>query len=61
MPVKAMAMTVVGEKAKHQVVPMSPCVCHTPAAPSPIPIPYPIFADAGSLTEKCDRIKIEGK
>jgi hypothetical protein len=61
MTVKAMSMEVVCEKSKHQIAPGSPNVCLTPAAPSPLPMPYPIKSDSGTLTVKCDRIRIEKK
>ncbi|AKF86415.1 DUF4150 domain-containing protein [Myxococcus sp. MISCRS1] len=61
MSVTALGMTVVGEKSKHTVVPMAPNMCHTPAAPSPLPMPYPITGDSGSLSVKCSNIEIESK
>lgn len=61
MSVKAMSMNVACEKAGHNVPPMGPNVCLTPAAPSPLPIPYPLVSHCRKLTRKCDRIRIEGK
>jgi hypothetical protein len=42
---------------------MNPSVCITPAAPSPVPVPYPILTPDGTATLKDDtrRVKIGGK
>lgn len=61
MSVKAMGMSIVSEATSHQVTPMAPNFCFTPAAPSPLPMPYPILGDSSSLSVKCDRTKIENK
>jgi hypothetical protein len=36
------------ESSGHQVVYQAPSVCITPAAPSPIPVPYPIVTPDGT-------------
>ena len=44
--VTALMMDVITEKSGHQVVPMAVSVCTTPAAPSPLPIPYPVLGNS---------------
>ncbi len=61
MGVTAIGMDVACEASAHQVVPMAPSVCTTPAAPSPIPIPYPVLGTTTSLDPGCEDTKIEGK
>jgi hypothetical protein len=61
MGVTACAMDVCCESSMHQVVPMAPSVCTTPAAPSPLPIPYPVMGTTSSLDPGCEDTKIEGK
>ncbi len=61
MGVTAIGMDVACEASAHQVVPMAPNVCITPAAPSPLPIPYPILGSTSSLDPGCEDTKIEGK
>jgi uncharacterized Zn-binding protein involved in type VI secretion len=63
MPVFADSLEVAGESTGHQVVYMSPSVCITPAAPSPLPVPYPILTADGTGTLKDDtrRVKLGGK
>jgi RHS repeat-associated protein len=39
--VTALGMDVITEKSGHVVAPIAPSVCLTPAAPSPLPVPYP--------------------
>jgi hypothetical protein len=58
MSVIANNMDVAGESTGHQIVYMPPSVCITPAAPSPIPIPYPIFTPAGMKNLKDDAGKV---
>ena len=48
MSVVANGLEVAGGATGHQVVLMAPSVCITPAAPSPIPIPYPLFIPTGT-------------
>jgi hypothetical protein len=52
MSVVANNMDVAAESTGHTVVYMAPSVCITPAAPSPIPVPYPIMTPEG--TKKLD-------
>ena len=61
MGVTAIGMDVCSESSSHQVVPMAPNVCITPAAPSPLPIPYPIMGSTSSLDPGCEDTKIESK
>lgn len=61
MPVTAMNMEVASESSGHQVVPMAPNVCMTPAAPAPLPMPYPLMGDTSKVALKCSNIQIEGK
>jgi len=62
MSVTANNMDVAAESSGHSIVYMAPSVCITPAAPSPLPIPYPIVTPTG--TKSCDddtrSVKIEG-
>lgn len=39
--VTALGMDTITEKSGHQMTGMAVSVCLTPAAPSPLPIPYP--------------------
>ena len=63
MSVIANYREVAGESTGHTVIYMNPSVCITPAAPSPVPIPYPVFTATG--TQKLDgdtrKVKIGGK
>ncbi|MBK6528988.1 MAG: DUF4150 domain-containing protein [Deltaproteobacteria bacterium] len=61
MSVTALMMEVVCENSAHQVTGVVPCMCFTPAAPSPLPMPYPLMGSSSSLAEKCARIEIHGK
>jgi hypothetical protein len=61
MGVTAISMDVCSEDSSHGVVPLAPNVCITPAAPSPLPIPYPIGGDTSSLDPGCDNVHVEGK
>ncbi len=63
MSVVANNREVAGESTGHKIVYMSPSVCITPAAPSPLPIPYPIMTPAGtgSLDGDTRKVKIGGK
>ncbi len=60
MGVTAVGMDVACEASSHQAVPLAPNVCITPAAPSPLPIPYPILGTTSSLDPGCEDTKIEG-
>jgi hypothetical protein len=61
MSVAAMGMEVVSEDSGHQVVPCAPNVCITPAAPSPLPLPYPITGSSSSLDPGTENVKISNK
>jgi hypothetical protein len=61
MGVTALGMDVCCEASGHQVTPIMPNVCITPAAPSPLPIPYPIMGTTSSLDPGCEDTRIEGK
>lgn len=63
MSVVANNRDVAGEASGHQVVYMNPSVCITPAAPSPIPVPYPILTGAGTgdLKDDTRKVKMGGK
>lgn len=63
MSVNANFREVAGESTGHVIVYLNPSVCLTPAAPSPVPIPYPIFTPAGSgkLDDDTRKVFIGGK
>ena len=63
MGVVANTRDVAGEASGHKVVYMAPSVCITPAAPSPIPVPYPIMTPAGtgSLDDDARKVMMDGK
>jgi hypothetical protein len=54
MSVTATLMDCITEKSGHQMVPCAVSVCTTPAAPSPVPIPYPVVANSA------EGVKING-
>lgn len=57
----AAGLTVASEESSLGFVPMAPNVCLTPAAPSPIPVPYPILGDTSQLSVGCESILHNGK
>ncbi|WP_044251871.1 PAAR-like domain-containing protein [Chondromyces apiculatus] len=58
--VTALYMDTITDKSGHQQVGMAVSVCLTPAAPAPLPIPYPTFGSvAEGITDPCIRTKIE--
>ncbi len=63
MSVTANFMDIAAESTGHQIVYMAPSVCITPAAPSPLPIPYPILTASGTHSTDDDTrsVKIGGK
>ena len=61
MSVTALNMDAACENSNHVVTPLAPNVCTTPAAPSPLPIPYPIMGTTSQLDPGCEDTKIEGK
>jgi Domain of unknown function (DUF4150) len=58
MTVIANNLEVAGESTGHQVVYMNPSVCITPAAPSPLPMPYPILTGSGTSNLNSDTRKV---
>ncbi|WP_438003268.1 PAAR-like domain-containing protein [Sorangium sp. So ce321] len=59
--VTALHMDTITEKSGHQMTGMAVSVCLTPAAPSPLPIPYPTMGTvAEGVIDPCMRTKIEG-
>src|SRR5690348_13772031 len=59
--VTALHMDTITEKSGHQMTGMAVSVCLTPAAPSPLPIPYPTMGSvAEGIIDPCMRTKIEG-
>ncbi len=52
---EAVGQDMATEKSKHTVMGMAPNMCITPAAPSPLPMPYPINGDTGMLAEGTDK------
>ncbi len=59
--VTALMMDTITEKSGHSFVPNAVSVCITPAAPSPLPIPYPVFGMAANgITDPPMRTKING-
>ncbi|WP_437604057.1 DUF4150 domain-containing protein [Sorangium sp. So ce590] len=59
--VTALHLNTVTGKSGHQMTGMAVSVCLTPAAPSPLPIPYPTMGTvAEGIIDPCMRTKIEG-
>src|SRR5687768_10254056 len=59
--VTALMMDPITDKSGHQMTGLAVSVCLTPAAPSPLPIPYPTMGTvAEGVTDECLRTKIEG-
>jgi len=59
--VTALFLDTITEKSGHQMIGMAVSVCLTPAAPTPLPIPYPTFGTTlEGITDPCMRTKIEG-
>jgi|SRR5215471_2080100 len=61
MGTTAMNMDIVTEASGHNVVPMAPNMCITPAAPSPLPMPYPITGSSSSLDPGTENTKESDK
>jgi RHS repeat-associated protein len=60
--VTALMMDVITEASGHNVVPNAVSVCLTPAAPSPLPIPYPVMASSvEGITDPPMRTKVSGE
>ena len=51
MGVTAVMMDCITEKSGHTMAPCAVSVCTTPAAPSPLPIPYPPVASSAEGTK----------
>ena len=59
--VTALYLDTITDKSGHQMTGMAVSVCLTPAAPSPLPIPYPTMGTvAEGIIDPCMRTKIEG-
>ncbi len=59
--VTAVCMDCITKKSGHSAVGMAVSVCTTPAAPSPLPIPYPVQGTASEgITDPCMRTKFGG-
>ena len=59
--VTACMMDVITEKSGHSMTGLAVSVCLTPAAPSPLPIPYPTMATVSEgVIDECLRTKIDG-
>jgi RHS repeat-associated protein len=59
--VTAVMMDVITEKSGHSVTPLAVSVCTTPAAPSPLPIPYPVVASSiEGIADEPMRTRING-
>jgi hypothetical protein len=61
MGTTAMSMDIATEDSGHQVVPMAPNVCITPAAPSPLPLPYPIMGTSANLDPGTEKVQESSK
>jgi uncharacterized Zn-binding protein involved in type VI secretion len=63
MSVIANNKDVASESTGHTVIYTAPSVCITPAAPSPIPVPYPIMTPEGTkkLDDDTRSVKIGSK
>jgi hypothetical protein len=59
--VTAVHMDVITKASGHVMTPCAVSVCTTPAAPSPLPIPYPVVGNAGEgVKDAPSRTKING-
>src|SRR4029079_10543721 len=59
--VTILGMDAITEKSGHSIVPMAVSVCTTPAAPSPLPIPYPVVGSSiEGIVEPPLRTKVNG-
>jgi len=54
-------MEVVCQESGHQVTPLAPNMCITPAAPSPLPLPYPLTGTSAQLDPGTEKVKIGGQ
>jgi len=61
MGVTAVMMDCATENSSHQMAPCAVSVCTTPAAPSPLPIPYPVIGNTAEGSKDAPvRTKIGG-
>jgi RHS repeat-associated protein len=59
--VTALGMDVITEKSGHTIAPIAPSVCTTPAAPAPLPVPYPpVGSSCEGIAGAPSRTKIGG-
>ncbi|AKT37022.1 PAAR-like domain-containing protein [Chondromyces crocatus] len=59
--VTAYYLDTITDRSGHTMAGFAVSVCLTPAAPAPLPIPYPTFGNtAEGITDPCMRTKIEG-
>lgn len=59
--VTAVNMDAISEKSGHVMTPCAVSVCTTPAAPSPIPVPYPVMGNSTEgAKDPASRTKING-
>ena len=61
MATTAMGQDTAGEASSHMVVPNAPNMCITPAAPSPLPMPYPLTGSTSKLATGTEKSEVEGK
>lgn len=61
MGVTAVKMDCITESSGHTMMPCAVSVCTTPAAPSPLPIPYPVTANSAEGSKDApSRTKMNG-
>ncbi|MBM4356716.1 MAG: DUF4150 domain-containing protein [Deltaproteobacteria bacterium] len=61
MGVTACNLDIITAKSGHTAVPNAVSVCLTPAAPSPVPVPYPVVANsAEGVKDPPVRTKVNG-
>jgi hypothetical protein len=56
--VTALMMDIATESTSHVLATMAPNMCITPAAPSPLPLPYPNIGNTGKLDPGCEKVVI---
>lgn len=61
MSLTALMMDAATEDSSHVMTPMAPNMCITPAAPSPLPIPYPNMSDTGKLDPGTEKVLVKNK
>src|SRR5690242_19407246 len=60
--VTALEMDMITEGSGHSMIGMAVSVCTTPAAPSPIPVPYPTMGSVAEGSIDCSmRTKVSGE